>query len=90
MEVTTQNYFGSSLLGIPRIPYHCLNHYQTSLLAIRQLFYSMNCSGVTIYGKNWWMKQTGTPNKSAERTLLNRKLQNAYNAYIIAFLFKKL
>jgi hypothetical protein len=28
----------------------------------------MNCSGVTIYGKNWWKKQTGTPNKSAERT----------------------
>jgi hypothetical protein len=35
----------------------------------------MNCSGVTIYGKNWWIKQTGTPNKSAERTPFNRRLQ---------------
>jgi len=39
MEVETQNYFGSSLHGIPRISYHCLNHYQTSLLAIRRHFY---------------------------------------------------
>jgi hypothetical protein len=38
----------------------------------------MNCSGVTNYGKNWWMKQTGTPNKSAERTPLNRRLQNGH------------
>ena len=38
----------------------------------------MNCSGVTIYGKNWWMKQTGTPNKSAERTPLNQRLQNGH------------
>ena len=35
MEVETQNYFGSSLLEIPRIPYHCLNHYQTSQIVGR-------------------------------------------------------
>ena len=38
----------------------------------------MNCSGVTIYGKNWWMKQTCTPNKSAERTPLNQRLENGH------------
>jgi hypothetical protein len=38
----------------------------------------MNCSGVMIYGENWWMKQTGTPNKSAERNPLNRRLQNGH------------
>jgi hypothetical protein len=48
----------------------------------------MNCSGVTIYGNNWWIKQTGTPNKSTERTSLNRRLQT-FEKLQAKFLFER-
>jgi hypothetical protein len=52
----------------------------------------MNCSGVTIYGKKWWMKQTGNteqerrknpPQPKAPNSCLNVFIKKNYNFWSI-------